>query len=122
MVVTDPSKIDFFHMAPHSRHKVIATSRDLTMLYGEFEPGAEFPKHSHLHQQMGYCLKGKVELWIEGKTYVVQEGYTYSIPPNAKHFWRNTGEEKCVYVEVFYPARDDLLKGKFEEKFWEKES
>lgn len=122
MTVADSSKIDFFHMVPYSRNKVIATAKDMTMLYGEIEPGAEFPKHSHLHQQIGYCLKGKCELWIEGKTYVVKEGYTYSIPSDAKHSWRNIGGGKYVFVEVFYPARNDLLKGKFKEEFWEKKT
>ena len=122
MGVIDPSKIDFFTMIPLSRNKIVATTKDLTMLYGEVEPGGGVQKHTHPHQQVGYCLKGTGELWMDGKTYVVKEGYTYSIPSNVKHSWLNKGEEKYVYIEVFYPTREDLLKKKFEEKFWEKES
>ncbi|MFQ5711659.1 MAG: cupin domain-containing protein [Candidatus Geothermarchaeales archaeon] len=119
MVVKDSSKIAFFSMVPQSRGKVIAVGKNMTMLYGEFEPGVEFPEHSHPHEQIGYVLEGKCELKLEGKTYIVEEGYTYSIPSHAKHGWKNVGKEKFAWIDIFYPVREDLLQRRFDKEKWE---
>ena len=117
----DSSKIKFFTFTDNDgagRGKVIGTNRSMTMLLYEYEPGEGTPEHSHPHEQLGYCLKGTCELTVEGKTFILKGGYTYSIPPKARHAWRNIGEEIFTGIDIFCPFREDLLGSRFDPKYF----
>ena len=70
-----------------------------------FDKGLYIPVTEHVHddEQMGYCIKGKIE-WIirddAGEwTQMVTEGMAYHLPPNAAHGIRVL--EDSVYVEMW---------------------
>jgi len=42
--------------------KIIFSSDRVMFLLVEIPPGGTVPEHSHPHEQMGICLKGKAEL------------------------------------------------------------
>jgi len=101
---------------PHHRGikvKVVAHSRNLTMLYSEWEPGAVAPVHSHPNEQLGIVLKGQAEVKIGDREYRLSKGHTYCIPANSEHTERALGRKRLVFLEVFYPARKDLLMKRF---------
>ncbi|QYR20954.1 cupin domain-containing protein [Paenibacillus sp. sptzw28] len=80
----------------------------LMMMEVHFEPGAEGYEHCHVHEQMSYCMKGKIAFRIEGVETVLQEGDTIYIPSGAKH--GVTALESSALLDVFTPVREDLLK------------
>ncbi|MEM3793522.1 MAG: cupin domain-containing protein [Candidatus Bathyarchaeia archaeon] len=113
MPVVREWEVDFWEVQPGLRGKVLAVGERSMMLYGVLERGASFPEHSHPHEQIGFCLKGRAEFKIGEGIELVEEGSSYWIPPNAPHYVRNVGEGDFVFVEVFTPLREDLLGRRF---------
>jgi quercetin dioxygenase-like cupin family protein len=120
MLVQDTSEIPYFPMEK-GRDKVIVDGEHMTMDLGEIDAGAYFPEHSHPHEQIGYAMDGRCELIIDGTTYQLEKGYSYRIPSNAKHAWRNNGEETFVFLDAFHPPREDLLRGVMDIDKWKTE-
>jgi quercetin dioxygenase-like cupin family protein len=100
---------------------VIVAGETMTMDFGYIEPGADVREHSHPHEQIGYALEGKCELTIDGETYMLEKGYSYRIPPNARHAWVNVGEERFFFLDAFHPPREDLLQGRMNIEKWSEE-
>ena len=67
--------------------------------------GSVVSKHAHPYEQMGYCIRGAIELEVEGQKAVCRAGSAWSIPADAKHAAR--GLENSLLVEMFSPPRDD---------------
>jgi len=67
--------------------------------------GSVVDEHAHPYEQMGYCVKGAIELEVEGEKQVCREGAAWSIPSGAKH--AASGLENSILVEAFSPPRDD---------------
>ena len=86
-----------------------------TLVHGEkthmcefrLKKGSLLPKHSHPHEQTGYLVSGRVDLFIEGKKLEALPGDGWCIPGDAEH-WADSLEDSVV-VEVFSPVRDDYL-------------
>ncbi|GGG00034.1 hypothetical protein GCM10010916_16590 [Paenibacillus abyssi] len=49
---------------PGVKRKIFAPGERLMMMEVHFEAGAEGYLHSHPHEQMSYCLKGKIQFVI----------------------------------------------------------
>jgi quercetin dioxygenase-like cupin family protein len=113
MPVVREAQVDFWEIQPGLRGKVLAVGERAMMLYGVLEEGASFPEHSHPHEQIGLCLKGKAEFKIGDEVEFVEEGCSYCVPPNAPHYVRNVGVGKFIFAEVFVPLREDLLERRF---------
>jgi quercetin dioxygenase-like cupin family protein len=80
----------------------------LMMMEVHFQAGAEGYEHSHIHEQMSYCLKGKILFRIDDVETVLTEGDTICIPSHAKH--GVTALQSSILLDVFTPVREDLLK------------
>jgi len=55
------------------------------LVFFEMAPNTQLPEHSHDYPQWGIVLKGKMQLFIDGKTELIKKGDEYVIPANAKH-------------------------------------
>lgn len=90
------------------------THGDLT-LFTEFkmEKGSVLPKHSHVHEQTGYLIKGNMVLIIGTEEYNVSQGDCWCIPSNREHCAQILSDS--VAIEVFAPVREDYLKFKQQE-------
>ena len=73
-----------------------------------FEQGIILPKHSHMHEQITKIISGTMEITIEEKKYILEEGSIIVIPPNAVHSAKAI--TKCRAVDSFCPVREDYLK------------
>jgi len=51
--------------------------KNVMFLLVEIPPRGVIPEHSHPHQQMGTCLKGKAEITSTGERSIVDEGVFY---------------------------------------------
>jgi quercetin dioxygenase-like cupin family protein len=117
MSAIDTTKSEFWDIPHHKgvRAKLLMSGDTMTMIEVEFGPGSSGPEHVHSHEQIGFVLKGELELRIDGRAYTLKEGYSYWIPSNVLHSMRGIGDGG-VALEVFHPVRRDLLKRQFAQK------
>ncbi len=68
----------------------------------ELGPGQQpHGPHHHVHEEIIMLHKGKVEVWIEGKTSVLDEpGSVWFIASGVEHTLKNVGPENCMYFVV----------------------
>lgn len=78
-------------------------------LLAEFhlEKGVALPSHSHLHEQTGYLVKGKLVLRVEDKEFTALPGDSWCVPGNTLH--SAVSLEDTIAIEVFSPVREDYL-------------
>lgn len=117
--VTDPDDIEPWTFHKGATAKMLVNGQKMTAIMSMWEPKTSFPLHSHAHEQIGFCLQGEVVFIIDGKEYVVKKGKVYTIPPDVQHAQRNDSDEPAVFLECFAPVREDLLRGRFEQKVYE---
>ncbi|MFW5701235.1 MAG: cupin domain-containing protein [Cyclobacteriaceae bacterium] len=66
--------------------KYLASGKTLAMrLWEDEQPGEEKPSSKRSYETVGYVLKGKAELKVEGQKVVLQEGDSYLVPKDADH-------------------------------------
>lgn len=109
MIVSKRKDAKQFSTIPKIMNSILISGEKVMFLLVEMEPGSVIPLHSHPHEQMGICLKGKVEFQSGEKTVVVEPDTVYVIPSNEKHGAKPIGKEKAVVLEVFSPPREDYL-------------
>ena len=71
----------------------------------KLQKGSSVPLHSHPHEQITYILKGKMQMVIDGKDCLLEEGTYYIIPSNVLH--SAVALTDCEVIDVFAPVRDD---------------
>ncbi|MBL8133354.1 MAG: cupin domain-containing protein [Anaerolineae bacterium] len=64
------------------------------------------PEHSHVHEQVGYLISGRMEFTVGGVTHTLIPGDSYAVPSNVLHSGRAIVDS--VLVEVFSPPREDF--------------
>jgi quercetin dioxygenase-like cupin family protein len=102
------SKIGEWESAePGVKRKILRADGGLMMMEVHFEAGAEGCQHAHVHEQMSYCLKGRIEFTIDGITTIIAKGESIYIPSQAKH--GVVALEPSALLDVFTPIREDLL-------------
>jgi quercetin dioxygenase-like cupin family protein len=79
----------------------------ITMALVELDPNQPVPEHRHENEQMGFVVRGQMEMRIGDETRLLTPGETYSIPGNTLHAVVLTGPEGCVVMDIFAPVRDD---------------
>jgi quercetin dioxygenase-like cupin family protein len=83
---------------------------DRTMLVlVEIAEGSTVPLHSHVHEQMGMCLRGSAEFESDSGVTTVGEGDSYFLASNEKHTVRNPSRGGAVFLDIFSPPREDYL-------------
>lgn len=92
---------------PGVQRKIFAPGQSIMMMEVHFEQGAEGYLHSHVHEQLSYCLEGKLEFTINGEKTVISAGETLFIPSGAEHGCRAL--EPSRLLDTFTPLRQDLL-------------
>ncbi|HZG58127.1 cupin domain-containing protein [Paenibacillus sp.] len=92
---------------PGVKRKIFSPGEGIMMMEVHFEAGARGYVHSHPHEQMSYCLKGRIEFTVDGKTTVLEAGDTIVIPGGAEH--GVLALEPSALLDAFTPLRLDLL-------------
>jgi quercetin dioxygenase-like cupin family protein len=86
-----------------------------TLVYGtntslhEFKltKGSIIPKHSHMHEQTGYMISGKMMFVLKDGEFFSEPGDSWCIPGNVDHEVHVL--EDSVVIEVFSPVRQEYL-------------
>jgi quercetin dioxygenase-like cupin family protein len=89
--------------------RLVFSSDGVTFLLVEISPRGRVPEHSHPHEQMGICLKGKAEFRSGGERAVVEEGTFYWIEPGEVHSVVSLVDEPSLFLDVFNPPREDYV-------------
>jgi quercetin dioxygenase-like cupin family protein len=78
-------------------------------LMSEFrlEQGAQLPRHSHPHEQIGYLVAGQMQLTIGSETFLVEAGDSWCIAGACEH--EAVALQDSVAIKVFSPVREDYL-------------
>ena len=86
-----------------------------TLVYGDktllsrfnMTKGALLPSHSHPHEQSGYLVSGRINLYIGGRCCKAGPGDSWCVKSGVEH--RAEILEDSVAIEVFSPVREDYL-------------
>ena len=103
MADTTVTKVDSAH-SPHGPRgeKYLASSSNVGMRLWENEPAGEAKESAaREYETVGYVLKGKAELSIEGQTVKLSPGDSWVVPKGASHSYRIL--ETFSAVEATHP-------------------
>ena len=89
--------------------KIIFSSDRVMFLLAEIPPKGKVPEHSHPHEQMGICLKGRAEFRSGKERRIVDEGMFYWIKPGERHSVLSLVDEPSLFLDVFNPPREDYI-------------
>ena len=86
-----------------------------TLVYGEktllvrfkMTKGALLPAHTHPHEQTGYLVSGRINLYIGNECWNTGPGDSWCIASGVEH--RAEILEDSVAIEVFSPVREEYL-------------
>ncbi len=84
-----------YHSLTEGQHRLKGTCMTIS---GESEAVHESFKHKY--DEFGILAKGTMQIQVEDKSYIMQEGDALYIPANSNHFFKKLGKEDCVYYFV----------------------
>jgi quercetin dioxygenase-like cupin family protein len=90
------------------RIKTLVHGAETLMTEFVMDKGALLIEHSHPHEQTGYLVKGKINLFIAGKSRQLNPGDSWSVPSGVKH--KAEILEDSLAIEVFSPCRDEYIR------------
>ena len=85
---------------------LIHSTRDKKMqvFYTTIKPGGGSKGlFTHKGEEFGLVLKGRLELMLKGKPYIVEENETVYFSSEIPHGWTNKGQEDAVVIWVITP-------------------
>lgn len=88
-------------------HKLVGsdTGNQLVEWVDNVEPGVGIPPHIHTKEdEIFRVVKGQVEIMVDGKTTILNEGDVAFAPKNIPHAWKVVGTEKAKMITSAFPA------------------
>ena len=88
-------------------HKLIGknTGNQIVEWVDNVEPGVGIPPHTHTKEdEIFRVIKGQIEIMVDGKTTVLNEGDMAFAPKNIPHSWKVVGTEKAKMITSAFPA------------------
>ncbi len=89
------------------RRKIFPPGENLMSMLIEFKKGGYGPEHSHPHEQLGFVVKGKIKMTLDGKEIIAEAGEQVWVSGHVSH--SVTALEDSLVLETFTPLREDLL-------------
>ncbi|MDD2539997.1 MAG: cupin domain-containing protein [Desulfuromonadaceae bacterium] len=87
------------------KQKTLVHGDKTLMVEFQLQQNATLPLHSHVHEQTGYLVTGRIRLTIGADVHDVQPGDSWCIPAGTLHGAESM--EESVAVEVFSPVREE---------------
>ncbi len=83
----------------------LASNPDLAVIQERVPPGRGEPKHYHVRsRQLFFILHGRLQIELNGETYVMGEGDSLEIPPTLPHCVQNPFEQDASFLVVSTPS------------------
>jgi quercetin dioxygenase-like cupin family protein len=90
---------------PGIQRKTLAYNKDAMLCVFDMKKGAKIPLHSHIHAQIGYCIKGALKFITTTGEFIAKTGDSYVFNSNEKHGAELL--EDSYVIEVFTPCREE---------------
>lgn len=87
--------------------KIIARGGDMMIVEVHFQKGAVGALHEHIHEQVSYCISGKLEFDVNGDKQIISAGDSVFMPIDSLHGC--VALEDTVLLDIFTPQRLDFL-------------
>lgn len=90
MADTSVKKVDSAHSPKGEMgQKYLASGKSVSMrLWEDEQPGEAKPEAQREYETVGYVIKGRAELHIEGQTLLLEPGNSWIVPKAAKHTYK----------------------------------
>lgn len=75
----------------------------LELLLSTIEPGADSGEYSHDGNEAGVLIEGRLDLWVDGKRFALEEGDSFSFSSVSQHRCANPGKTPAKVVWVITP-------------------
>ncbi len=75
----------------------------LELLLSTIEPGADSGEYSHDGNEAGILVAGRLDLWVDGKRFELEEGDSFSFNSTSQHRCANPGTVPAKVVWVITP-------------------
>ncbi len=77
----------------------------LELLASRFAPGASSgdEPYTHTGEEAGVVIRGSLELWVDGKVFMLEAGDSFGFPSSLPHRYRNPGTEESEVVWAITP-------------------
>ncbi|WOH52531.1 helix-turn-helix domain-containing protein [Bradyrhizobium sp. sBnM-33] len=75
----------------------------LELLLSTIEPGADSGEYSHDGNEAGILIAGRLDLWVDGKCFQLEEGDSFSFSSTSQHRCANPGKVPAKVVWVITP-------------------
>jgi len=88
-------------------HKLVGknTNNQIVEWVDNVEPGVGIPPHIHTKEdEIFRVIKGQIEIMVDGKTTVLNEGDIAFAPKNIPHSWKVVGTKKAKMITSAFPA------------------
>jgi quercetin dioxygenase-like cupin family protein len=93
---------------PGVRRRILQAQGSLMLMEVRFAAGAAGYEHNHVHEQISYCVEGRFEYSLNGRTHLLSEGDSIYVPSSVLHGAKAL--EAGTLIDVFTPVREDLVK------------
>lgn len=101
-------EIEFEQVNATIKRKIVARGGSMMIVEVHFAKGAIGALHEHFHEQVSYCIKGKLEFDVNGEKKVIGAGDSVFMPTDSLHGC--VALEDTVLLDIFTPQREDFLK------------
>lgn len=101
------SKDGYIKVSEGVERKTLTYGDNTLMTEFRLHKGQVLPLHKHPQEQTGYLVSGNIILTIDGKSYNMNPGDSWSIPGDVVHFADIIVDS--IAIEVFSPIRKDYL-------------
>ena len=88
---------------------IVGSGEKITLIRATSKPGSILPEHSHHYEQVGYLMEGKMRATINGKTFDLEPGSSWTINANEPHEFLAVGDKPILVLEAFSPPREDYI-------------
>ena len=92
---------------PGVRRKILQAQGGLMLMEVQFAANAAGYEHSHVHEQISYCVAGRFEYTLGSLIHILSPGDSIYVPSNTRHGAKAI--DAGTLIDVFTPLRQDLL-------------
>ncbi len=97
-------RLDF---SPGIIDELLSPSLDgqLELLASRFSPGASSGEkpYTHTGEEAGVVIRGRLELWVDDKIFVLEAGDSFGFPSTLPHRYRNPGPDEAEVIWAITP-------------------
>lgn len=107
------SKDGYTEVLPGIQIKTVCYGENSLMTEFLLSKNSKLTEHSHIQEQTGYLVSGKIKLFIHNIPRILNAGDSWNISSNVIH--KAEIVEDSVAIEVFIPCREEYKKFIFTE-------